>query len=61
MLSLLKLDLSECAGKQVIGSFNLNNSELIFRLSFEDIYLGTLDTYAKRKKTPCAVLGGDAR
>ena len=32
--------------KHVFGSLNLNNSE-IFRLSFEDIVLGTLDTYMK--------------
>ena len=30
--------------KHVFGSFNLNNSEK-YRLSFEDIFLGTLDTY----------------
>ena len=50
MLSLFKSGLSEYAEKHVFGSFNLNNCEIIFRLSFEDIYLGTLDTYTKRKK-----------
>ena len=41
----------------VFGSLNLNNSE-IFRLSFEDIFLGTLDTYTKTMNPPSAVLGG---
>ena len=41
----------------VFGSLNLNNSE-IFRLSFEDIFLGTLDTYTKKINPPSAVLGG---
>ena len=41
----------------VFGSLNLNNSE-IFRLSFEDIFLGTLDTYMKKMNPPSAVLGG---
>ena len=41
----------------VFGSLNLNNSE-IFRLSFEDISLGTLDTYTKKMNPPSAVLGG---
>ena len=41
----------------VFGSLNLNNSE-IFRLSFEDIFLGTLDTYTKKMNPPSAVLGG---
>ena len=39
------------------GSFNLNNSE-IFRLSFEDIFWETLDTYTKKINPPSAVLGG---
>ena len=41
----------------VFGSFNLNNSEK-HRLSFEDIFLGTLDTYTKKMNSPSAVLGG---
>ena len=41
----------------VFGSLNLNNSE-IFRLSFEDIFLGRLDTYTKKMNPPSAVLGG---
>ena len=41
----------------VFGSLNLNNSE-IFRLSFEDIFLGTLDPYTKKINPPSAVLGG---
>ena len=41
----------------VFGSLNLNNSE-IFRLSFEDIFLGTLDAYTKKMNPPSAVLGG---
>ena len=41
----------------VFGSFNLNNSEK-HRLSFEDILLGTLDTYTKKMNPPSAVLGG---
>ena len=41
----------------VFGSLNLNNSE-IFRLSFEDIFLGTLDTYTKKMNPPSAVLRG---
>ena len=47
MLSLPKFGLSENAEKHVFVSFNLNNSEK-YRLSFEDIFLGTLDTYAKK-------------
>ena len=43
--------------KHVFRSFNLNNSEK-HRLSFEDIFLGTLDTYAKKMNPPSAVLGG---
>ena len=41
----------------VFGSFNLNNSEK-HRLSFEDIFWGTLDTYTKKMNPPSAVLGG---
>ena len=41
----------------VFGSFNLNSSEK-HRLSFEDIFLGTLDTYTKKMNPPSAVLGG---
>ena len=40
----------------VFGSLNLNNSE-IFMLSFEDIFLGTLDTYTKKMNPPSVVLG----
>ena len=36
--------------KHVFVSLNLNNSE-IFRLSFEDTYLETLDTYTEKKTT----------
>ena len=43
--------------KHVFGSFNLNNSEL-FGLSFDDIFLGTLDTNTKTMYPPSAVLGG---
>ena len=43
--------------KHVFGSFNLNNSEK-HKLSFEDIFLGTLDTYTKKMNPPSAVLGG---
>ena len=43
--------------KHVFGSFNLNNSEK-HRLSFEDIFLGTLNTYTKKINPPSAVLGG---
>ena len=57
MLSLLKLGLSEYAEKPRFGSLNLNNSEK-FRLSFENIFLGTLDTYTKKMNPPSAVLGG---
>ena len=42
---------------RVFGSFNLNNSEK-YRLSFEDILLGTLDTNTKKMNPPSAVLGG---
>ena len=41
----------------VLGSCNLNNSER-YRLSFEDIFLGTLDTYTKKMNSPSTVLGG---
>ena len=41
----------------VFGSFNLNNSEK-YRLSFEDIFLGTLNTYTKKMNPPSIVLGG---
>ena len=41
----------------VFGSFNLNNSEK-HMLSFEDIFLGRLDTYTKKMNPPSAVLGG---
>ena len=44
----------------VFGSLNLNNSE-IFRLSFEDIFLETLDTYTKKMNPLSAVLVGGAR
>ena len=49
MLSLPKFGLSEYGmlKKHVFGSFILNNSEN-YRLSFEDIFWGTLDTYAKK-------------
>ena len=43
--------------KHVFGSFNLNNSEK-HRLSSEDIFLGTRDTYTKKMNPPSAVLGG---
>ena len=57
MLSLSKLGLSEYAEKPRFGYLNLNNSE-IFRLSFEDIFLGRLDTYTKKMNPPSAVRGG---
>ena len=57
MLTLLKLGLSEYAEKPRFWVFNLNNSEK-HRLSFEDIFLGTLDTYTKKMNPPSAVLGG---
>ena len=41
----------------VFGSFNLNISKK-YRLSFEDIFLGTLDTYTKKMNPPSIVLGG---
>ena len=40
----------------VFGSFNVNNSEK-HRLSFEEFFLGTLDTYTKKMNSPSAVLG----
>ena len=44
--------MSDYAGKKhVLGSFNMNNSE-IFRLSLGDIFSGTLDTYMKNMN-PC--------
>ena len=68
MLSYQNFGLSEYAEKPRFWVFcgffknplalsNLNNSE-IFRLSFEDIFLGTLDTYTKKMNPPSAVLGG---
>ena len=44
----------------VLGSFNPNNSEK-YRLSFEDIFLGTLDTYTKKMNPPSTVWGGGSR
>ena len=41
----------------VFKSFNLNNSEK-YRLSFEDIFLGTLDTYTKKMNPPSIVFWG---
>ena len=41
----------------VFGSFNLNNSEK-YRLSFEDIFLGTLDTYTTNEPTLNIFFGG---
>ena len=38
----------------VFGSLNLNNSEK-YRLSFEDIFWGTLDTYTKKMNPPSIV------
>ena len=43
--------------KHVFGSFNLNNSEK-HRLSFEDIFWGTLDTYTKKWTHPRQFWGG---
>ena len=57
MLSLPKFGLSEYAEKHVFWSFNLNNSAK-YRLSFEDIFLGTLDTSTKKMNPPSTVLGG---
>ena len=44
----------------VFGSFNLNISEK-YRLSFEDIFWGILDTYTKKMNPPSIVLGRGAR
>ena len=60
MLSLPKFGLNEYAQNHVFRSFNLNNSEK-YRLSFEDIFLGTLDTYTKKMNPPSTVLVGGAR
>ena len=60
MLSLPKFGLSDYAEKTRFGSFNLNNSEK-YSLSFEDIFLGTLDTYTKKMNPSSTVLGGGAR
>ena len=57
MLSLLKWGLSEYAEKTRFGSFNLDNSE-IFRLSFEDIFLGTPETHTKKLTHPWQFWGG---
>ena len=43
--------------KHVLGSLNHNNSE-IFRLSSEDIFLGTLDTYTKKNEPTLGSSGG---
>ena len=43
--------------KHVFGSFNLNKSEKQ-RLSFEDIFLGTLDTYTKKNEPTLGSSGG---
>ena len=63
MLSLSKFGLSEYAQKPSFWSFNLNNSEK-YRLSFEDIFLGKLDTYTKKMSPPSTVFffgGGGTR
>ena len=57
MVRLLKFGLSEYAEKHIFCFFNLNNSEK-HRLSFEDIFRGTLDTYTNNINPPSAVLGG---
>ena len=57
MLSLLKLDLSKYAEKPRFGSFNLNNSEL-FKFSFEDHFLRTLDIHTKKKEYTLGSSGG---
>ena len=54
MLSLSKFGLSEDAEKTLFWVFKPE----IFRLSFEDIFLGTLDTYTKQMNRPSAVLRG---
>ena len=43
--------------KHVFESFNLNNSEK-YRLSFEDIFWGTLDTYTKKNEPTLDSFGG---
>ena len=55
-LTLSKSSLSEYSEKTRFGSFNLNNSEKQ-RLSFEDIFWGTLDSYTKIMNPSSAVLG----
>ena len=58
MLSLSKFVLSEYSKKiRFFWSFNLNNSEK-HRLSFEDIFLGTLDTYTKKNEPTLGSSGG---
>ena len=57
MLSLPTFGLSEYAENHDFGSFNLNKSEK-YRLSFEDIFLGT---YTKKMSPPLTVLGGGCR
>ena len=56
MLSLPKFGLNEYAEKTRFWSINLNNSKN-YRLSFEDIFLGTLDTYTKKLNSPSKVWG----
>ena len=41
----------------IFGSFKLNNSEK-YRLSFEDIFLRTLDTYTKKNEPTLDSFGG---
>ena len=60
MLSLSTFGLSEYAQNHVFGSFNLNNSEK-YRLSFEDIFFGTLDTYTKKNEPTLDSFRGGAR
>ena len=58
ILSFSKFDMSEYSEKpRFFRSFNMNNSEK-HRLSFEDIFWGTLDTYTKKMNPSSAVLGG---
>ena len=59
-VTFIKIGLSEYAEKPRFWVFNLNNLE-IFRLSFEDIFWGTLDTYTKKMNPPSAVFLGDAQ
>ena len=40
----------------MMGYSLLSNNAI--RLSFEDIFLGTLETYTKKMNPPSAVLGG---